>query len=146
MRIDRVSTFLMRVTIFMLGVVAFFAQAQALTYIEPLPMQKKACDISIQECVKWFSKEYGVSYEKLDYIVKNESSYNEKALGDMHIVCPRTGGPVRSRGILQISTCYYPQIPDSCAFNSECALATMINLIKDNKSCKSQWTTCRAYN
>jgi len=139
------SESIMRVILFTLGTIAFFAQVQALTYISPLPIEKKACDISVQKCVEWFSKEYKVPFERLDYIVSNESSYNEKALGDMNITCPRNGQPVRSRGILQISTCYYPEIPDSCAFDSECALATMIQKIKDYKACKSQWTTCRAY-
>lgn len=141
------SALLMRVILFALGTIAFFAQVQALTYIAPPPIiiEPKACDISVEKCVEWFAKEYNVPLDRLHYIVKNESSYKETALGDMNITCPRNGQPVRSRGILQISTCWYPQIPDSCAFDSECALATMIEKIKDPKTCKSQWSTCRAY-
>jgi len=113
--------------------------------VEPVKVELKACDVSVQECVKWFSKEYNVPLERLDYIVRAESSYRETALGDMNIVCPLNGKPVRSRGIIQISTCYYPNIPDECAFNAECSLSEMIHLIKDPVTCKSQWTTCRNY-
>lgn len=136
----------MRVSLALL-LTMFFTHVGALTYIEPpaIVVERKACDISVEECVKWFAKEYGVSHEIMDYIVRNESSYNEKAIGDMDITCPRNGEPVRSRGIIQISTCWYPEVPDDCAFNAECSLATMIKLIKDEKTCKSQWTTCRHY-
>ena len=135
----------MRVILFTLGTIAFFAQVQALTYIAPPPVEPKACDISVEKCVEWFAKEYKVPLDKLHYIVENESGYKETALGDMDITCPRNGQPVRSRGILQISTCWYPQIPDECAFDVYCSLDKMIYLIKDTKTCKSQWTRCREY-
>ncbi len=103
------------------------------------------CDVSVQECISYYSTKYDVPRAKLDYIVLHESSYKENAVGDMDIICKRTGLPVRARGILQITECYYPEIPDSCAFNAQCSLEKMILLIKDERVCASQWTTCRDY-
>lgn len=85
--------------------------------------------------------QYGVSAELVHYIVKKESGYNTKAVGDMNITCKRTGLPVRARGILQITECWYPNISDKCAFDVECSLDKMLPIMKTD--CESQWTTCR---
>jgi len=54
---------IMRVILSLLGLCAFFSQALALTYIAPPVAQEvKACDVSVEECVRWFSTVYGVSY------------------------------------------------------------------------------------
>jgi len=101
--------------------------------------------LTVEECINYYSEKYDVPVSKLDYIVKNESQYKEGAIGDMNLTCRRTGLPVRARGILQITECYYPEISDECAFNAYCSLEKMILLIKDDKTCYTQWTTCRNY-
>lgn len=101
--------------------------------------------LTVQECITEYSEKYDVPRAKLDYIVKNESQYKESAIGDMNLTCRRTGLPVRARGILQITECYYPEISDECAFDMHCSLDKMILLIKDDKTCYTQWTTCRNY-
>lgn len=118
------------------------ALAQAPT-VEP-KTTPRTCE-TVQECVDYYGDTYGVSKAKLEYIILGESGGNPFLTGDMNIICKRTGKPVRSRGIIQISECYYPEISDECAYTVECALDKMILLIKDDKTCKSQWTTCRNY-
>lgn len=117
-------------------------------YTQELPPEGKfatLCNENVHECISYFSKKYDVPRAVLDYIISNESSYRKDAVGDMDIICKRTGKPVRARGILQITECYYPNIPDECAFDVECSLEKMILLIKDENTCRSQWTTCRNY-
>lgn len=95
---------------------------------------------TIEQIIDEKALQYGVSAELVHYIIKKESNYNPKALGDMNIICKRTGLPVRARGILQITECYYPEIPDSCTFDVECSLDKMLPIMK--KDCESQWSTC----
>lgn len=91
------------------------------------------------------AKEYKVSYALVEYMITYESSWRPKAEGDMNQTCKRTGRPVRARGILQLTECYWGHIPDSCAFDVACALKVSLPKIKDKKTCMSQWTTCRNY-
>jgi len=95
--------------------------------------------------LSYYSQKYNVPEPILDYIIKHESHYNEKAIGDMNIICKRTGLPVRARGILQITECFYPEISDECAFDAECSLEKMLPIMSDIEKCKNQWTTCRDY-
>ncbi len=101
--------------------------------------------LTVQECITEYSEKYDVPRAKLDYIVKNESQYKESAIGDMNLTCRRTGLPVRARGILQITECYYPEISDECAFDAKCSLETMLPIMADKERCISQWSTCRDY-
>lgn len=101
--------------------------------------------VEVKMAIYHYSQKYGVEIEKLTYIVENESHYKTDAIGDMNLTCKRTGQPVRARGILQITECWYPEISDECAFDIYCSMDKMILLIKDDNTCKSQWTTCRNY-
>lgn len=105
----------------------------------------KPCEVSIQACIEEKATQYNVSVEKLHYIIQNESSYNPNATGDMGITCKRTGLPVRARGILQITECWYPNISDECAYDVECSLDKMLPIMANKKSCIEQWTTCGWY-
>ena len=96
---------------------------------------------TIEQLIEEKALYYGVSADKVRYIIKKESQYNPNAIGDMDIICKRTGLPVRARGILQITECWYPDISDACAFDVECSLDRMLPIMKTN--CESQWTTCR---
>ena len=95
---------------------------------------------TISEIIDEKALQYGVSAELVHYIVKKESQYNPKAVGDMNLICERTGKPVRARGILQITECWYPDVSDACAFDATCSLDRMLPVMK--KDCESQWSTC----
>lgn len=129
-----------------LALVAFAFISQIAVYASYAPqIERKACELSIEKCVEWYAREYNVPLDRLNYIVTKESQWNEKAVGDMDITCKRTGEPVRARGLLQITECYYPEISDECAFDAECSLDKMIKLIANDETCYSQWTTCRNF-
>lgn len=96
---------------------------------------------TISEIIDEKALQYGVSAELVHYIVKKESQYNPKAIGDMNLICKRTGKPVRARGILQITECWYPDVSDACAFDVECSLDRMLPVMKTD--CESQWSTCQ---
>lgn len=98
---------------------------------------------TINQIIDEKALQYGVSAERVHYIIEKESQYNPNAIGDMNIICKRTGLPVRARGILQITECYYPEISDACTFDVECSLDKMLPVMKDDKKCLSQWSTCK---
>lgn len=92
------------------------------------------------------AKKAGVHVEKFLYIAEKESQFNPKATGDMHITCPSTGKPVRSRGLFQISTCYHPEVSDAQAYDVQFATGWAINVIANSKKdCITQFSTCRAW-
>lgn len=95
--------------------------------------------------LSYYSQKYNVPESILTYVIEHESNYNEKAIGDMNITCKRTGLPVRARGLLQITECFYPEISDECAFNAKCSLEKMLPIMADKERCISQWSTCRDY-
>ena len=100
---------------------------------------------TISEIIDEKALQYGVSADRVHFIIKHESQYNQNAVGDMNLICKRTGLPVRARGILQITECYYPEISDKCAFDAECSLDKMLPIMRDKESCLSQWSTCSEY-
>lgn len=99
----------------------------------------------IKQLVDCYADKYGVDKKLAHYIVKNESQYNPELVGDMGITCKRTGKPVRARGLVQITECYYPEVTDEQAFNPNFNLEFGMELIKNKKTCISQFTTCRNY-
>lgn len=113
------------------------ATANAVTINQvPISPQVK----TIEQLIDEKALQYNVSAELVHYIVKKESQYNPNAVGDMNLICERTGRPVRARGILQITECWYPDVSDTCAFDVECSLDKMLPIMKTD--CESQWTTC----
>lgn len=107
------------------------------------PLQ--GCNGTIKEMVSCYAKENGVNEKLAQYVVSNESQYNPNLTGDMDIKCPSTGKPVRSRGLVQITECYYPDVTDAQAFDPNFNLQFGMKLIKYKKSCMSQFSTCRKY-
>ena len=63
----------------------------------------------------------------------------------MNIICKRTGLPVRARGLVQITECWYPDVTDEEAEDPVFALNMMISMIRDKEVCINQWTTCYNY-
>ena len=113
------------------------------------PLVSRAAATSTQETpqaqARRLAAEYGVPFYLLDYIITNETHWKPHAVGDMDITCKRTGKPVRARGIMQLTECWYSHVPDACAFDTECALRVALPLIAKKHTCMSQWTTCRRY-
>lgn len=80
----------------------------------------------VKELVNIYADKYGVSRATLHRIVSGESSYQVKPKdGDMNITCPtgiNKGNPVRARGAVQITECYFPEVTDEQAYDLEFSL------------------------
>lgn len=98
---------------------------------------------NIYEKIQRYSRHFQVPPELIIHIATNESRLNPDAIGDMNIICKRTGKPVRSRGMFQISECYFPEISDRQAFDIDFSLIFVAQNIKNGKC--HLWTTCRNY-
>lgn len=138
------SLFLALAFISQVSVYASYAPKPAVEHVIEPKIDTRSVQIAKVD-ILYYSQKYGVPESVLHYVIENESHYNEKAVGDMNITCKRTGLPVRARGILQITECFYPEISDECAFDAKCSLETMLPIMSDVAKCKSQWTTCREY-
>jgi len=102
--------------------------------------------LSVQELVSHYADEFGVSQELAHYVAFNESSYNPNAIGDMNINCPSTGKPVRARGVMQLTDCWYGYVSDEEAFDAETNIKIGMEVIaKGRTTCISQFSTCREY-
>lgn len=116
------------------------------TYIaeEPDPL-------SVQELVSHYADKFGVSQELAHYIAFNESGYNPEAVGDMDIICndkrsPFYGQPVRARGVMQLTQCWYYHVSDEEAFDPETNIRVAMEVIsRGEKTCRSQFSTCDKY-
>lgn len=83
----------------------------------------------------------GINPQMALYIVENESKMNPSIRdGDMNLLCARTGKPVRSRGIWQITECYHPEVPDSVAYDPVKSTDWSIQQLKAGKC--YEWSTC----
>lgn len=82
------------------------------------------------------SKDYGVSEGLMDYIVRNESNYNNCVQGDFHV-------PKPSIGLVQINMHYHPYITPQQATDPTFALEFLASKLKEGKC--DLWTTCRAF-
>ena len=87
----------------------------------PTPTGQRLIDLKrkdwSKEDISWYisvmATKYNVSEDTMHAIVKGESQYNDMTRdGDMNITCARTGLPVRARGLVQITECYFPEITD----------------------------------
>ena len=98
--------------------------------------------------VTCYANKYNIDQKLAHYIVSNESKYKPNAVGDMSITCRsgvNKGLPVRARGLVQITQCYYPNITDKQAFDPVFSLKFGMKLMADKKTCMSQFSTCRRY-
>lgn len=95
---------------------------------------------TIPELITYYASKYDVSTTTMTTIVTNESSFNPLAIGDMGITCKKTGRPVRARGAVQITECYFPEITDAQAFDPDFA----INFLAEKLSLGQcfLWSTC----
>lgn len=72
----------------------------------------------------------------VDFIVRNESRYNNCAVGDAHI----TGKETPSIGLVQINMKYNPSVSPEEAANPDFAIKYLINDLRAGKCQK--WATC----
>lgn len=72
-------------------------------------------------------------------IVKRESGFNPKAVGDVNYVCPKTGKIAPSWGLVQISSCWH-DIAKEQAEDPDFALNFLAKNLALGK-CK-MWSTC----
>ncbi len=76
----------------------------------------------------------------MNHIVREESGYVTDAIGDMNIKCKKTGKPVRARGLVQITECWWPKVTDIQANDPDFALDFLASWI--SKGHCSWWSTC----
>lgn len=109
-------------------------------YDVPTPTEQRLIDLEgtdwSKEDIKWYLSEmatkYNVSESTMHTIVQGESQYNDKTRdGDMGITCARTGLPVRARGLVQITECYFPEISDEEARSVPFALEFLAKNMAD---------------
>lgn len=87
------------------------------------------------------SNEYGVDPQMSLFLTWKESQWYNGAVGDGHLICKRTGKPIRSRGVWQINNCAHPNITDEQAFDVEWSTHWAMKEIKKN-GC-GIWSTCK---
>lgn len=92
-----------------------------------------------KEMVTRLSIEYGVNPALALHIVENESHWNEKARGDLHIICSN-GRVANARGLWQITECYWPEVSDAQADDPEWSTRWSLEKLKEGKC--SLWSTC----
>lgn len=100
----------------------------------------------IQPKIEHYAKKYNVPVELLNHIVAKESSYNRSVVGDTHLTCkskrsPFYGKPIRARGLVQITDCYWPEVTDEMATDDDFALDFLAYWISKGK-CRTFWSTC----
>jgi hypothetical protein len=88
----------------------------------------------VADKIEYYSKELGAYEGMVDYIVRNESNYNNCAKGDLHVQKP-------SLGLVQINLHYNPTVAPAQAYDADFAIQYLINDLKAGKC--SKWTTCR---
>lgn len=95
------------------------------------------------------SKDFGVSRELMEYIVRNEAAKSKDGKwyypcgdGDQHLTDP-DGNRHRSRGIVQINEYYHPHISDKDAYGVQFSLEFLASNLRQGRC--DWWTTCRAY-
>lgn len=87
------------------------------------------------------SAKTGVTASLMKKIVFLESGYNPIAKGDTKFVCPKTGSISPSYGLVQISTCYFPEVSYEQATDEIFA----INFLAQHllRGGCHLWSTCR---
>ena len=88
--------------------------------------------------ISFISEKYQVKDRAL-FIVRHESNFDPKRIGDDDKVCPITGKKQNSRGLWQISDCYNPQVSDVCAYDVICSTIWAIPKVKNTPDIWSVW-------
>ena len=102
---------------------------------DPVPTQE------ILSLINEKAAEYGVSGEVLYAVIKGESGFDPRTVGDDSYVCPLTGKVSPSYGLSQISSCWHPEISREQAMNPIFAVDFTAKHLSQGKC--SWWTVCR---
>ena len=105
-----------------------------LTSIPANPLKLQSDKLSAQEVkayVRTQAAELGVNPKLALWIVKHESEFNPRALGDGEA----------SRGLWQISRIYHPEVSDAVAFNVASSTEWSLERIRSGKV--NEWSTYR---
>lgn len=94
---------------------------------------------SIDTLIEHYAKLHNVSPLLMHHIVKNESSYNTNAKGDVNYVCQKTGKIAPSWGLVQINECWWPN-ESKHATEPDFALNFLATQLSYGKC--SLWSTC----
>lgn len=116
------------------------------------PQYRELCHDTSKECINdkihFYTlllnsgKKHPVSAWKIQEMVRRESNYDPDAVGDLHIYCHIKGKKrqqVYSRGLVQISRCYHPEVSDKQAHDVDFSLCYLINEIGRGRG--KQWST-----
>lgn len=128
-----------------------FIGTPLISHAEDVVPQADITKYEVPAMVTYYAAEYKVPQDLAHYIARKESGYDPNDLGDLNILCtdktsPYYKQPVYSRGVYQISRCYYPNVSDVQAFNPEYNVEYAMGIIARGKStCMSQFSTCRNY-
>lgn len=126
--------------------IIYVPKIQYVTKIEKVYIQptNQVRDAYVTKKIEEVATMDGVDPIKALKIAYDESRYIPDALGDMTITCKRTDLPVHSRGLWQISTCYFPDITDAQAYDVDWSTNwAMSQLKKGEATCKLIWSTCK---
>jgi hypothetical protein len=74
-------------------------------------------------------------------IVKDESGFNQFAIGDTHLTAP-DGSNHKSIGLVQINMYWNPTVTPEQAFDADFSLRFLAQRLKEGK-CKL-WSTCKS--
>lgn len=89
--------------------------------------------------IEYYSQEMGAYPAMVDFIIRNESTYNNCAVGDGHI----TGHDKPSLGLAQINLFHNPSVSPEEALDPDFAIKYLINDLRAGKI--SKWTTGRMF-
>jgi hypothetical protein len=118
---------------------ALFAPTPLVAVQPPLSPRPLTFDESFRHGVAFEAAEAGVSPRLALCIVEHESRFQPDALGDVHLTCPATGEPMRSRGLWQINDCFHPEVSDDVAFSGEDSTEWALARIKQGHA--EEWST-----
>lgn len=96
---------------------------------------------TLEEMVAEKSSLNGINEKKVLFIAECESKMNLRALGDGHLICSKTGKPMRSRGIWQINECGHPEVTDEQAFDPVKSTDWAMEIFKKGNEAQ-EWAIC----
>lgn len=106
-----------------------------------LPKTSEEKPKTVEDIIREKARSNNLNEDKVLFIAKCESQLGPTTLGDGHLTCPRTGKPMRSRGIWQINDCYHPQVSDKQAFDPAWATDWAIEKFKKGTDSR-EWLLC----
>lgn len=87
----------------------------------------------IADKIHYYSQEMGAYEGMVDFIVRNESGYDNCAKGDISLAKP-------SLGLAQINSHFNPDVTPTEALDPDYAIPYLIDNLRDGKC--SKWSTC----